>query len=828
MVDVRNLVINVTVNDTATAVVSRLRTLVDGFNSAIVLSVDTSAIQDAQSAISEVVDSVTQPFEGSVTFDTTDVTNAQTAISDLWREEETAAESSSKLTDIWNGLKDAASGISNSVNGAIDSIKASQLAIGAVVGLGANEAFKVQSIDDAVAEMFKGGEQAGIQKWLASRPPYIAYDERATGLIKMVQKGMKVAQAKGLQEAMESAEFVKAATWKVAGVNIEGLSQTLSRLSSMGVKQNTLKAGEAPGQNRLGRMLQPYGLSLPTKDEINKAKSALSQAGELTGLKGPEKDKAIWIEAMRAKMLATGKADMANLNATQRIQIMTTKIADLKDEVLGAAVPALMQFVNVITDVAGALKSFPGLTTILGLITAFMTVAVIGPKVAGAFFGIGNASLSLLSKMKLVETGTTLSLSTVKTGISGLAGAFKNPIGAIKGFVTLVTTGMKAVTMSLYEMAIAAATNPLVWIAVAVIVVGLLAYKLGYLQKAWEMFTKSAIGKDVIQFFVSLGYLVTYVFQVINQLWESFKKSDAAKSILTVFDNVFDRVMTVLDAVDKVYSLFKGGGKISVDNTWIGKGLNKEVVEIQTRLYNFLYEYVKKIYSTFTQFGNWLHGVWDTLISIPAKIGKFISDAIKNPEGVKNAIGTAAKAADVAATNAGLPITGTSSQKLPMENLPAGYTKMGSSIIDLYGGRLTSNTGGKWSWREPGGIDASIDEEAAKRLHPDMYNMFIPQAQKGGEITKSGMLIGHENEPIIPAKIARSSNLIDALSRIASTPSSMQSDQSSSITNHITVNFPGAILSPVSPSGFSRDTEYRLKKFIDDYICNNSRHRQAH
>ena len=271
MVDVRNLVIRVDVlgADTAQAAVTSLRTLIDSFNSSIVFSFDTSALDDARSAVSEIASDVTAPMEGSITFDSTDVENAQAALSDLWREEETVAESSSLLTDVWKGLQDAAKGISDGVTGAISSISAVKVAVGAAIGIGANEAFKVQRFDDAISEMFKGSEKEGVEKWLRSAPPGFSYDARAKAIIGMVQKGMKTGQAEGLQEAMENVQLAKAAAWATTSGNagIEGLTSTLSRLSAMGKKQNVAKEGEAPGQSRMGRMLQPYGLSLPTKKE---------------------------------------------------------------------------------------------------------------------------------------------------------------------------------------------------------------------------------------------------------------------------------------------------------------------------------------------------------------------------------------------------------------------------------------------------------------------------------------------------------------------------------------------------------------------------------
>ena len=54
-------------------------------------------------------------------------------------------------------------------------------------------------------------------------------------------------------------------------------------------------------------------------------------------------------------------------------------------------------------------------------------------------------------------------------------------------------------------------------------------------------------------------------------------------------------------------------------------------------------------------------------------------------------------------------------------------------------------------------------------LGPDQQANYVP-AQKGGLITSSGGLIGHEGEPIIPAEIASSSRLQEILESLIDSP----------------------------------------------------------
>lgn len=67
-----------------------------------------------------------------------------------------------------------------------------------------------------------------------------------------------------------------------------------------------------------------------------------------------------------------------------------------------------------------------------------------------------------------------------------------------------------------------------------------------------------------------------------------------------------------------------------------------------------------------------------------------------------------------------------------------------------------------------------------------LSNLGFPTAASGGLITKAGLLIGHENEPIVPAEIARSSNLINTLESIANNPTSSTSISKGDINIYMT------------------------------------------
>lgn len=80
--------------------------------------------------------------------------------------------------------------------------------------------------------------------------------------------------------------------------------------------------------------------------------------------------------------------------------------------------------------------------------------------------------------------------------------------------------------------------------------------------------------------------------------------------------------------------------------------------------------------------------------------------------------------------------------------------------------------------------------EAAKGIYNKLSgNSKIKKADSGGEITKEGLLYGHEGEPIVPAEIASNSNLISLLENLTSESTSTDSSNPTYIV-HMTYNAP--------------------------------------
>ena len=150
----------------------------------------------------------------------------------------------------------------------VDSISATKVAAGAIIALGANHVFENQRIQDAIAESFTTAEQAGIQQWLASRPPQISYDERAQALIQLRFHGVGTEQAMAFQEAAEKFQFSNAARLgEVGAPDITALmAQYSQRLSNMEPSKAASQGGAVLGSmGRAGMVLANLGISAPTR-----------------------------------------------------------------------------------------------------------------------------------------------------------------------------------------------------------------------------------------------------------------------------------------------------------------------------------------------------------------------------------------------------------------------------------------------------------------------------------------------------------------------------------------------------------------------------------
>ncbi|MDD3952112.1 MAG: phage tail tape measure protein, partial [Desulfobacterales bacterium] len=215
----------------------------------------------------------------------------------------------------------------------------------------------------------------------------------------------------------------------------------------------------------------------------------------------------------------------------------------------------MRQTITVLAQVIGS-AFLPGFNAVLGMINAILSplaafvryVAELGAKIPG---------------MDLVATAA--SILAVVTAVSALA-SFLGPVIAGLG---LASKAMMILSMYGNIAGLAISTmagtigtivgilgGPLTIILVLAAAVGYLLYKTGYLQKAWDKFKESAIGKDLI------GGLVTGIAWVTDEFTKLFSWLDEQWSkgsegafgwLLSALDTVAGTFGWLFDKLDDAY-----------------------------------------------------------------------------------------------------------------------------------------------------------------------------------------------------------------------------------------------------------------------------------
>ena len=755
MVDVRNLVVQISAADTATSVVENLRNLLDEFKASIALSFDTSATTDVISDIVNVDDTIKNVSSTTV--------EAQSVFDDF----------GNRAKEAVGAIKDGVDDFTSSIGGMIASMSG-MAAGGAVAGFSWLDASKAKLYAKEVYGAIDASKSFGVtsqqvqeqvNSMTAEAPGWITSANALKQTYDMLAMGGKYLKTgvAGLAQTEVIGKFAFANQELTGGMSAEDL-----------IKQATRTAGKMQGR---------FGIQFAAKIGLKVSDTEMATA-----------------KSRVEYLLKKGGAVNIETALDERPWVkVENNLATLKKKIGESIGGPLAAASNAFSDLVVRITSIPGGSSLLGW--AAILTALAGT--ISLLIGVFTPFIALLGTLKAIMLGQAVAAEAValtegQAGVMALFEATANQ-GLAASFLEAASAAWTAAAAFLA----AALANPLTWVIIAIAAIGLLAYKMGWLQKAWDAFTGSAIGKDLINWFNSLGYLAVYVLQVVNALWSTFKKSDIFTRMVASLNSIFDTIMGVLGAVDTVYGFLKGGGQYKIDLSWVGKSLetvaNKETKGIFTflqLLYYFLYDYVRKIHATFVQFGNWLHGVWDTLLSMPHQIAKAIAD-----------IGTAA---EKKVTTALAPVTqpfknvGNVAYDLAKSTASEGDQSFSDkSLPDIY---------------ESGGTTETLD---------NAFSMLGSGVASGGEVITSGIAKVHAGEPIVPASISKSSNLISVLSNIAKTPTSMSSDSS----NHVTIGpiyISGATSSNVTSSGFDRNTEYKLRKFIDEIVQQSSRHRMAH
>lgn len=217
----------------------------------------------------------------------------------------------------------------------------------------------------------------------------------------------------------------------------------------------------------------------------------------------------------------------------------------------------------------------------------------------------------------LLQTATNLGIMTTATKVFTM---YTNiTTGAIKA---MGTTLMKALAFSL--------ANPIVLVIALAAAVGYLLYKTGYLQKAWDKFKNSAIGKDLISGLVAgVGWVTdefTKLFSWLDEQWS--KGSEGAFGwLLSALDTIASTFGWLFDKIDAAYASGELGEalKIGVMGMFPITLLIKPLEAI-VGFVSKLFSGSESIEDITTDAVEWLSSLWDNLSDLPG----YISDKIKS------------------------------------------------------------------------------------------------------------------------------------------------------------------------------------------------------
>lgn len=209
---------------------------------------------------------------------------------------------------------------------------------------------------------------------------------------------------------------------------------------------------------------------------------------------------------------------------------------------------------------------------------------------------------------------------TMKTGFAGVAQSARVAVIAVMNFGRV-----------LLALAI---VNPLGAIIAAVVTITVLivslAWKFGYLQRAWERFKESAIGKDLIDAFYHLLSILDYVGAYLGAVWRILGRK-VGGGLITFLDTVADRAGKIFNALDKTYSGFKSGGDIKMVLSG-GRDLIKALNFVPLiNLLDLILDCLADVFDKISHAGdiidwvkNWLIGAWSLIESLPSRAWSFI------------------------------------------------------------------------------------------------------------------------------------------------------------------------------------------------------------
>lgn len=431
----------------------------------------------------------------------------------------------------------------------------------------------------------------------------------------------------------------------------------------------------------------------------------------------------------------------------------------------------------------------PAAAVILQFLTTLTRLLAEHPKVAtmGATFVVLGAALATagVAGGLLVSAVTPLLALTKSQTVATLAHASAETIRA---------TATKAATIAQGALNLVMSANPLglAIIAIAALVAGLylLEKKFGLVTKAVQAFKNSEIGKDLLA-----------------------GAKEGAEWLEAKLKGIWD-------TVHGIYKMFKGGDIGGALKGGLGLALKispigmiagfAEALNPSKRVQDEILYVLKKLKELWDGFTRWLDGIWtsiskllDPLLKVrdwlvntlPTTIKGIVDAIIGLPESIVNKIkawwkgdeegkGEGAKTyteSDLASmkvpgsedqyklwdTKKGKEslVSGTENaltflNRMGGRYIPYGETQRTTTVTDVAGNKIEQPVAPPTPTPPATPPTFSSWEDEAGRMAGAGY-------AEGGEVTKTGWAKVHEGEPIVPAEVARSSVVIDALKSLA-------------------------------------------------------------
>ena len=581
------------------------------------------------------------------------------------------------LSAAWSGIGAAASGAKDTINGMVDSINMASVAIGAVIGLGANRVFQDARLEDAIDEQFRGAQNLEVRKFVDDNSVLMVGDEIKRVLVNNNKLQIDLKESMSLINVLSQAQFSNAGLWGTDNKSVEGVMSMINSMSTR--SRESVKKGKDLNSLQL-RMLKGLGVGEVKGKDFKAAEKELRQEGvKIDKSKGEDLDK-IFRRAMETAFKKSIKVvDWSNLTDSQRLLLFQNNLEKLRDSIEDNIIPVLVRLVSWITWLIETIGKIPGAAPLMAYATVFATVGVVVSRLAGTFGvltkGIGAATTAL----KLYQTAALSSNMTKVMQAQGIFGpvqqltgpkaALNAPLQRLGGFAGSiglatsvkdgkVTEGLftsmktasiaagsgirgafaaagKGVVGAFGVMRAAAAqffkfllSNPLVAVGALIAAIVLLAYKFGYLHRAWKAFASSEFGKDILAFFNILEFKIKVVWAGIKGLFSILMGGIGSKlssGIVAAFEAISKIIGNVWNKFNAFYSALKGGdislvlgaaGGLFESLGFLGPmfWLLSFTFKILKTIYDFLKDPVTKIKEFLGFIWNVLTGLWKWLM----------------------------------------------------------------------------------------------------------------------------------------------------------------------------------------------------------------------